>query len=207
MNEAVLQAIEEHVLTPEAIEQVIQLTERDDARDRKNLLERERKDVTKRIARLVAAVENGDGITSLTAKLRELETRLVAIDSDLRGLRPLPRLPKPMVETHLEEWRRLLRGSTMQSRAVIQRTVEGRITFTPRADGQGYDFVARTRFDKLFSGVALPKPTWIPNDTFGTKHIGPADTPDSDYGALLAAALATRNGWRARQDSNLRPPA
>ena len=33
MNEAVLQAIEEHALTPEAIEQVVQLTERDEMRD------------------------------------------------------------------------------------------------------------------------------------------------------------------------------
>ena len=32
MNEAVLQAIEEHALTPEAIEQVIRLTELDDVR-------------------------------------------------------------------------------------------------------------------------------------------------------------------------------
>ena len=33
MNEAVLQAIEEHAVTPEAIEQVVQLTERDEMRD------------------------------------------------------------------------------------------------------------------------------------------------------------------------------
>jgi hypothetical protein len=31
MNEAVLQAIEEHALTPEAIEQVVLLSEREDA--------------------------------------------------------------------------------------------------------------------------------------------------------------------------------
>ena len=33
MNEAVLSAVEEHALTPAAIEQVIQLTERDDAQE------------------------------------------------------------------------------------------------------------------------------------------------------------------------------
>jgi hypothetical protein len=33
MNEAVLQAVEEHALTPEAIEQVILLTQRDDVQD------------------------------------------------------------------------------------------------------------------------------------------------------------------------------
>jgi site-specific DNA recombinase len=40
MNEAVLQAIEQHALTPEAIEQVITLTERDDAQDRHMVLVR-----------------------------------------------------------------------------------------------------------------------------------------------------------------------
>jgi len=55
MNEAVLQAVEEHALTPEAIELVILLSERDEAADRQATLARERKDVEKRIARLVAA--------------------------------------------------------------------------------------------------------------------------------------------------------
>ena len=59
MNEAVLQAIEEHALTPEAVEQVVQLTERDDARDQEAALRREWKEVEKRIARLVAAIETG----------------------------------------------------------------------------------------------------------------------------------------------------
>jgi hypothetical protein len=48
MNDAVLQAIEAHALTPEAVEQVIALTERDDVRDRQEALRHERKDVEKR---------------------------------------------------------------------------------------------------------------------------------------------------------------
>jgi hypothetical protein len=42
MNEAVLQAIEEHALTPEAIEQVVLLSERTEALDQRTTLERER---------------------------------------------------------------------------------------------------------------------------------------------------------------------
>src|SRR5262249_4566121 len=38
LTEAVLQAVEAHALTPEAVEQVIQLAERDDARERADLL-------------------------------------------------------------------------------------------------------------------------------------------------------------------------
>jgi hypothetical protein len=57
MNEAVLQAIEEHALTPEAIEQVIQLSERDDVADQRSALDRERKDVGGRL--LGQVVEKG----------------------------------------------------------------------------------------------------------------------------------------------------
>jgi hypothetical protein len=41
INEAVLQSIEQHALTPDAIEQVVQLTERDDLRERHVMLERD----------------------------------------------------------------------------------------------------------------------------------------------------------------------
>ena len=57
MNEAVLQSVEEHVFTPEAIEQVIALTERDDLRERQDALRKEAKDVDRRIARLTAVLE------------------------------------------------------------------------------------------------------------------------------------------------------
>jgi len=52
----VLQAIEEHALTPEAIEQVIQLSERDDVTEQKDMLERERTDIGKRKKTLLAAI-------------------------------------------------------------------------------------------------------------------------------------------------------
>ena len=64
----------------------------------------------------------------------------------------MPRLASHVVDYRLAEWRRLLRQSTTQGRAVLQRVVDGRITFTP--NGGGYTFEASTRFGKLFSGVA-----------------------------------------------------
>ena len=36
-----------------------------------------------------------------------------------------------MVDNRLAEWRRLLRQSTTQARAVLQRVLRGRITFVP----------------------------------------------------------------------------
>jgi site-specific DNA recombinase len=198
-NEAVLQAIEEHVLTPEAVEHVIRLSERDDAQDRQAALEREAKDLDKRIARLIAAIESGVDAKSVAAKIREYEKRKAEIRAEQGSLRPVPRLAPSVIESRLAEWRRLLRQNTTQGRAVLQRVLKGRLTFAPRADGTGYDFVAPTRFDKLFSGVAVARPAFVAEgDTRGIAHILPEDTPEADYGRLLEKAcgkgVASPNG-------------
>jgi hypothetical protein len=52
----------------------------------------------------------------------------------------------------MAKWRRLLRGSTTKGRMVLQRILRGRVTFTPRADSDGYDFAGVARFDRLFNG-------------------------------------------------------
>jgi hypothetical protein len=94
MNEAVLQAVEAHVFTPDAIEQVVALTERDDVRERQIALQREAKELEKRIARLVAAVETAGDITALTVKLRErrhvgrVSTKSYADSGHCRDWRP-----------------------------------------------------------------------------------------------------------------------
>ena len=201
VNEAVLQAVEEHALTPEAIEQVIHLSERDDVTELQDKLARERKDIEKRIARLVAAIETGGDAASLVAKLRELEARKVAIATEATSLHPIPRLAPAVIENRLAEWRRLLRASTTQGRTVLQRILRGRLTFTPRAhvltgEPDGYDFEGPTRFDKLFTGIAVETPAWVKNDTgpTGAEGIGPEDTFDGDYGRLLDAAQKHAGG-------------
>lgn len=107
MNEAVLVAIEEHALTPEAVEHVIQLTEQDDVRDRQDALERERRDVERRLTRLVEVLESGGEAASIVAKIRELEARGKLIDEERAMLRPVPRLAPSVIENRLAEWRRL----------------------------------------------------------------------------------------------------
>ena len=215
MNEAVLQAIEAHALTPEAIEHVIQLSESEDVEDQRTGLERERRNVEKRIANITAAIE-ADGMGSLLRRLRELEDQLRDIDERLRSLHPIPRLePSVIVGNRLAEWRRLLRASTTQSRTVLQRVLRGRITFTPTGDGAGYDFDTPTRFDKLFTGIVAPTPSWMAAEAAKGKptrrsleHIGPADTWDGDYGKLLENATVGRKSGKgkcARRDLNPRP--
>lgn len=131
MNEAVLQAVEQHALTPEAVESVIALTERDDRAEMETALRQERTDRDQRIARLVAAIEGGADVSSVKAKLRELEERTAAIGDELTDLQPVPRLPAVIVADRLNEWRRLLRSSTTQARAVLQRIIVGRPPLHP----------------------------------------------------------------------------
>ena len=133
----------------------------------------------------MAAIETGGEAASLVAKVKELDARRVAIDGGLSGLKPVPRLRPEVVEDGLTEWWRRRRQSTTQGRAVLQRVLRGRITFTPKR--VGYEFEAPTRFDKLFLGVAVEISTKREVSYAGTEHIGPEDTFDADYGRLLEA--------------------
>jgi hypothetical protein len=127
-----------------------------------------------------------------------LEAEKVRLTRECEGLRPLPRLAPAVVADRLAEWRRLLRQSTTQGRAVLQRVLQGRITLTPTA--QGYAFEAATRYDRLFAGVVVPRPDWVPTGNVGAEHIAREDTPDQDYGQLLANVDV--KGWRPQRDSN-----
>jgi site-specific DNA recombinase len=195
VNEALLQAVEEHALTPEAIEHVIQLTELDERKELQVRLERERAEVDRKICRIVAAIEDGHATPSVLQRLPELEARKATIANELAGLRPVPRLPIEVVESRLAEWRRLLRGSVTQGRLVLERVLAGRIVFTPTAKRDGYTFTAPTRFDKLFSGLAVPCPAmWRDADATGTEGIRTDETWDGDYERLLEKAHATLMG-------------
>jgi site-specific DNA recombinase len=189
MNEAVLQAVEQHALTAEAVEQVLQLAERDDDQDRQASIQHELRDVQRRIGRLVSAIETGSDAASVIAKLRQLEERQSQLQIDLRSFEPVPRLPSPVLESRLAEWRRLLRQSPTQGRAVLQRVLSGRITFTPDPEGVGYTFAAPTRFDKLFAGLVYQRrpPFLKDGDRRGLEQLLEAE--DADYSNVLQRAM------------------
>jgi hypothetical protein len=76
-----------------------------------------------------------------------------------------------------------------QGRTVLDRVLGGPIVFTPTPDTTGCTFEAPTRFDRLFSGVAIPRASFVPlGIRTGTEGIGPGDTFDLDYGRLLEQA-------------------
>ena len=169
------------------------MAERDDIAEQRLKLERDLKDIDKRISRLVEAIETGGDATALVSKVRELEARKSALQKDALALHPIPRLAPAVIENRLAEWRRLLRASTTQARAVLQRVLNGRIVFTPRTDSEGYftgyDFEAPTRFEKLFTGIVCERPKGlVPGDRTGCEGITPEDTFDAEYGRLLDRA-------------------
>lgn len=189
VNEAVLFAVEEHALTPENVEAVIRMFESGDVPDRAGALDREEIDVVKRIGRVTRALEMADGDSpSLVAKLKELESRRSGIVRERAALQPIPRLPLEVLDERLSEFRRLLRKSTTTARAVLNRVVPGRILFTP--SGDGYTFAAPTRLDRLFVGVAVPRPSWMPEGTTGAEGITIEDTFERDYARLLERAYS-----------------
>ena len=80
---------------------------------------------------------------------------------------------------------------------MLQRILRGRLTFTQRMNPvsqqiDGYDSLDR-RFDKLFSGIASPRPRSLdPNDL--TRHRRLWGPYDNDYGRLLERAQRGRDG-------------
>ena len=94
----------------------------------------ERKDVDRRIERLVAALEAGGDIASVVVKLRDLERRKTAIAEEVASVQPSGAASC---------------GNRRPKAAPLQRILRGRITFTRVAGG--YVFEAPTRFDRLFT--------------------------------------------------------
>lgn len=189
-----LLAIEEHALTPEAVEQVIRLTERDDVQEQQMALVEQRDDIAKRLARVMDALEQGGDVAALLSRARELETNQKSLDADIVALRPVPRLAPQVVEGRLAEWRRLLRGNVTQGRAVLQRVLQGRLTVTPAEDGRSDTFEGPTRFAKLFTGLVAEPPPFVRKATREGPNTSRRPTPWT----------TTTVGFWSRHNSTLR---
>ena len=107
------------------------MTERDEVAEQRATLEREQKDVSKRIVVVTDILAHGHAdVASLVGKLRELEARARAIATDLLALRPVPRLAPAVIDDRLAEWRRLLLVNHARSQRPPANP-RGRIVFTP----------------------------------------------------------------------------
>lgn len=108
LNEAVLHIVEEHALSADAIERVVRFTEEAATSEvnRKQQLDRELRDLNKRITNLVGAIEVGGDAAALVFKIRDCERQRDAKRLEHAALHPMPRLKPDVIEDRLAEWRR-----------------------------------------------------------------------------------------------------
>jgi recombinase-like zinc beta ribbon protein len=179
VDEAVLHAIEEHALTPAAVESVLLAAEHHNDAD---IAARLRNDISAcdvKITRLVAAIEAGADTTAITGRLRDLEQHKIELTHQLADARPLPRLAPHAVETRLAEWRRLLRADTGNARAVLGRVLAG------------------------------PIPEWLDewqrDHPEGDPAIAPDETLDPDFEAVLQRAHRRLGEHRGNIEQNGSP--
>jgi hypothetical protein len=109
----VLHEVEEHILTPQAVENFLLAVDQQTSQDgeRRARLEKELADVKRREAALVAAVEGGGSdLGPIIERMKALEGRRNEIEHELKAATPVPRLEPRVLESRLAEWRRILRG-------------------------------------------------------------------------------------------------
>jgi hypothetical protein len=203
-SSAITQLLAAGVLTPEAIEQIIHLSQRDELADIRVTVEHEQKEVARRLTQLMGVIENGAGdVASLVGRVRELEMRRRELEQQALRLQPIHRLASEVVENQLEQWRRLVRQSTTTGRAVLQKILRGRLTFTPRVNDvsgeiDGYEFEGETRFDQLFEGITVERPRNLdPNDRTGTENITELDTWEARLNELMIDTREKKVGGMA----------
>lgn len=185
VDRAVLEEVERHVLVPARVEEFLLAASATVDDDRSDALERERHDVEVRISRLTAAIETGGEIGPLVERLRALEARKQAIAADLERSAPVPRPEPKAVKSRLAEWRRLLRGSPTQARAVLARVLDGKVTFRPLPGGI-VELEGATRFSSLFVGFVVTQ-----DAETAPPHVRVPDRRGHEAGDAERAALET----------------
>ena len=168
--------------------------ERDDVRDaQRQAGARAGKDVEKRIERLVEAIETGGEAALTRREGPRAGGPAEAIAPRWRASGRCPRLAPAVIESRLAEWRRLLRQSPTQGRAVLQRVRHGAASPSRRARTAGYDFTAPRASTGCSPAWRRQRPAWIAER---------ATAPGPSTSARRTRSTRTTAGcWSAR-----RPP-
>ena len=189
MNEAVLQAVEEHALTPEAIEQVIHLSERDDVTELQG--EAGTRAEGHREAHRAARRGDRDGWRRGVARRQAPRTGSASARHRRRGDEP-PARAAAGASGHREPAGRVAaaaarlddagahRAPAHSARAVDVHATRGRAGLRLRGADALRQAVHRHRRRDPDVGEATGET--------GPRHIGPEDTFDGDYGRLLDRA-------------------
>jgi hypothetical protein len=119
------------------------------------------------LARLTEAIAAGGGV-SLMGAVNAREAQLETLRGELRALDQLTqvgRLDRIQLERTarecLTDWQGLLAGQPVQARQMLRKLLEGRLVFTPMADGTAVEFRGTGVLDPVLRGIVdgdgLPK--------------------------------------------------
>jgi site-specific DNA recombinase len=162
MDDAVLDALAEEILQPSIVEAAIQRAVDQLAPGaRKQEAARLRAELTiveRSIANLTDALAAGGQLSSLISRLKTEEQRKVDLEAQIATAEHLAAVIdisaiRVKLEARLTDWRGLLRQQVAQSRPMLRKILDGPLTVTPLADGQGVVLEGRASYGKVLAGI------------------------------------------------------
>ncbi len=171
-DHAVLAAVERDLLRIEVLEtslaKALDLMRPDTARlgYQRERIRKELVRLAAELERLTGAIAAGGELAALLAALQARERRRQALHAELVGLEHVTagagRFDLAGTLTALREqltdWQGMLRQEGPQARHALSALLAGRLTFTPRGEGQGryYEFAGPGTLRKVIAGLAFP---------------------------------------------------
>jgi len=170
-DDAVLDAVEDTLLKPGVVERALAIAEAEildgsSARRRAPLVA-DLAALDAEVERLMTAIKRSSDLDPLLAALGESEQRraelrqqIATIDAE-RPARTLdPNAVRATLKSYIDDYRKLLRGHVPQMQQILRRLIVGKLTFTPKLNGD-YEFTGRGTVRPLLSGVTrkLASPT------------------------------------------------
>ena len=168
---AVLETVRHQLLHPDDVLPILEGAVRElqgsDAETKRQQVAAEQGRLAIELARLTEAIAAGGGV-SLVGAVNAREAQLETLRGELRALDQLTqvgRLDRIQLERTarecLTDWQGLLAGQPVQARQMLRKLLEGRLVFTPMADGTAVEFRGTGVLDPVLRGIVdgdgLPK--------------------------------------------------
>ena len=151
-DDAVLDAVEKTLLNPTVVERALALAEAEIVRRRDGAEAGAARGRTRRArcggrTRLTTAIKRGGDLDPLLDAIRESEARRGDLRQQIAALDAAPRSTpldagavRAKLRSYVADYRKLLRGHVPQMQQILRRLVVGKLTFTPKLNGD-YEFV------------------------------------------------------------------
>ena len=163
LESRVLRGLQEHLLSPQAVAQAVEEMRTEYAshgRDKISVIaqaEKKRAIATRKIERMITAIEDGEPSTGLAARLHEREAEVAALDSEIAQAMAT----RPAYDFHpaaADAYRRLVENlvanlntpAAIEARSAIRRLI-GEVNFYPGDRRGEYDLEVRGVVAELFS--------------------------------------------------------